>query len=302
MKYFAFIYSLGSLFLASLLSGCTDEKSTPAPVRDSNEMVFDLRYPAVSAPSSRVTADRFDPDDRIGVYVTQSGVPLEIAGNYVTNEELTYADGVWEASRPIYWNDGTYDIFAYYPYTSPVVSVDDFPFTVSTDQNSAGDAHTLGGFESSDFLYARAYGQQSGKEAVSLQFRHVMSKLVVRLIKGEDFEGDLPSDAEVLIHNTVPSATIDLSVGIATKYAYGLESTIRAKSSGNQIYSAILVPQRLSTRRPLIEVIMQGVSYLVESTFVFKPGIQHTVSVVIDKNPEQVKIEIGGEIEDWEQA
>ena len=43
---------------------------------------------------------------------------------------------------------------------------------------------------------------------------------------------------------------------------------------------------------------MKGVAYLVESRFVFKPGIQHTITVVISKNPEQVKIEIGGEIED----
>ena len=45
---------------------------------------------------------------------------------------------------------------------------------------------------------------------------------------------------------------------------------------------------------------MKGVAYLVESRFVFKPGIQHTINVVISKNPEQVKIEIGGEIEDWD--
>lgn len=219
MKYFASIYCLGSLCLASLLAGCTDEQAAPtAPVRDANEMVFDVRYPAVSAPSSRVTDDHFDADDRVGVYVTQAGVPLELAGNYVNNELLTYAvDGVWQPARPIYWNEGTYDIFAYCPYTSPVASVNDFPFAVSTDQTTAGDARTPGGFEASDFLFARSAGQKAGNEPVALQFRHIMSKLVVRLVKGEDFEGDLPEDAQVLIHNTVPSATIDLSVGIATK-------------------------------------------------------------------------------------
>ena len=61
-----------------------------------------------------------------------------------------------------------------------------------------------------------------------------------------------------------------------------------------------MVPQRLTNQVPLVEVVMKGVSYMVESKFVFKPGIQHTLSVTISKNPEQVKIEIGGEIEDWE--
>ena len=31
-----------------------------------------------------------------------------------------------------------------------------------------------------------------------------------------------------------------------------------------------------------------------------KQGIQHTVNVTLAKNPDQVKIEIGGEIEDWD--
>ena len=94
-----------------------------------------------------------------------------------------------------------------------------------------------------------------------------MSKLVVRLIKGEDYEGDLAEDATVYIHNTVPSATIDLSAGVATKALYGTETSIKAKPAGDHRYTAILVPQRIDNRRPLIEVVMKGVSYLMESKF-----------------------------------
>ena len=54
-----------------------------------------------------------------------------------------------------------------------------------------------------------------------------------------------------------------------------------------------MVPQRLENRVPLIEVVMNGVSFLYESKFLFKPGIHHIVNLVVDKNPEQVKIEIG---------
>ncbi len=124
--------------------------------------------------------------------------------------------------------------------------------------------------------------------------------MVVRLIKGKDYDGDIPEDAEVYIHNTVPSATIDLSVGIVTRNTYGTAQTIKAKTVDKTQYTAIVVPQRLTNQVPLVEVVMKGVSYMVESKFVFKPGIQHTLSVTISKNPEQVKIEIGGEIEDWE--
>ena len=124
--------------------------------------------------------------------------------------------------------------------------------------------------------------------------------MLIKLIKGDDYEGDLPEDAEVYIHSTVPDATIDLSAGIVTRNPHKTAQSIRAKSLGEHKYSAILVPQRLDNRQPLVEVIMKGVSYLYESKFLFKPGIQHSVQLAVSKNPEQVKIEIGGEIENWE--
>ncbi|MFR3330877.1 MAG: hypothetical protein ACLTSL_12085 [Odoribacter splanchnicus] len=43
---------------------------------------------------------------------------------------------------------------------------------------------------------------------------------------------------------------------------------------------------------------VNGISYLLEDTFNFKAGKQHTLSLTINSNPDQVKIEIGGEIED----
>ena len=60
------------------------------------------------------------------------------------------------------------------------------------------------------------------------------------------------------------------------------------------------MPQRLDNRVPLVEVIMKGVSYLFESKFLFKPGVDHLVNLVITDNPEQVKIEVGGEVENWQ--
>lgn len=65
-------------------------------------------------------------------------------------------------------------------------------------------------------------------------------------------------------------------------------------------YSAIIVPQRIDTRLPLIEVVMEGVSYICNSRFVFKPGMEHLVNVVIDKNANQTKIDINGNTTKWQ--
>jgi hypothetical protein len=96
-------------------------------------------------------------------------------------------------------------------------------------------------------------------------------------MKSEDYEGDLPKDTEVYIHSTVPAATVDLNVEVVTRNQYADVEPIRAKSLGEQKYAAIIVPQRLNNRQPLVEVIMKGVSYLYESKFLFKPGVQHNV-------------------------
>jgi len=286
------------LVTITLTAGCSNELAEKAPA-DNNLMTFSVMHPAQKE-STRATDTGFETNDRIGLFVTEHQAPLQLSGNYVNNALLSYNGSAWTPSKPIYWNDGTYDAFAYYPYNSPLTSVDDYPFSVAIDQSVPQTDQALGGYESSDFLYARSLNITASGQPVALQFRHCMSKLMIRLIKGEDYEGELPDEAEVFVHNTVPDATIDLSVGVVTRNPYSTARSIKALEAGEHRYTAIIVPQRIDNRQPLIEVVMKGVSYLYESKFLFKPGIQHLVSLVITKNPEQVKIEIGGEIEDWE--
>ena len=270
------------------------EAETPADVRHT-PMTFAVVHPAQR---TRVNNNAFEDGDQVGVFVHATDTPLEIGGNLVNNEALTCNGGNWTAARPLYWDDGTFNACAYYPYTTPVSSIEDLPFSVSTDQNAADGE--MDGYEASDFLYARTEGVSASDAPVTLTFRHIMSKLTIRLIKGEDFEGDMPTDAEVYVHNTVPEATIDLSAGVATRYVRGNRATLTARQESDFVFSAIVVPQRVENRMPLIEVIMKGVSYVFESTFQFKPGVEHLVNMVISDNPDQVKIEVGGEIQDWQ--
>lgn len=295
------IYTIG-IGMMLCMAGCGQEESVQKETEPDNVMKFEVVHPSQQSKIvSRATDKAFEKNDRVGLYVVEQNEPLQVSGNYVNNAPLTYDGAAWVPSRPIYWDDGSYNVYAYYPYSTPISSVDETEFSVALDQSSTKSGNELGGYEASDFLWASATKQTASNNAVSLRFKHCMSKLVVRLIKGEDYEGDdLPEDAEVYIHNTVPSATIDLSVGVATKALYGTEKSLKAQAIGGHKYAAIIVPQRIINKRPLVEVVMKGVSYLMESTFVFKPGIQHTISLIISKNPDQVKIEIGGEIENWE--
>lgn len=277
-------------FLSNTACETTKGSDNGMLVPEDGIMTFNVVHPA----QTRATDAGFETDDCIGLYITEQNLPLESAGNYVTNSKLTYDGSIWTPEQKIFWNDKSYDIFAYYPHQSPVTTISDLPFEIASDQT------TKEGYEASDFLWATRKNIGGSQEPVNLIFSHRLSKMNIRLIKGDDYEGELPEKAEVYIHNTVTSATIDLNVGIVTSNRYGTSRSIKAKKTNKQLYSAIVVPQRINNRQPLIEIIMEGVSYMVESSFVFKSGIQHSITLVISKNPEQTKIEIGGEIENWE--
>lgn len=277
------------------LVACADDGEQQYKDARHTPMTFTVTHPS----QTRATATDFENGDRIGLYVAQADAPLEIGGNLVNNEALTRNGSSWTAARTLFWDDGTYNAYAYYPYMQNVSSTTDQPFSVSTDQSTAKTATALGGYEASDLLFATTKDIKASASPISLTFKHIMSKIKIRLIKGEDFEGEMPATADVYIHNTVPTATVDLQAGVATRYVKGTRQTIKAQQEGAYSYSAIVVPQRIDNRQPLVEVVMKGVSYLFESKFVFKPGVEHLVNLVITDNPDKIKIEIGGEVENW---
>ncbi len=284
------------LCLAAMAAGCqkmTDGPKADTPVYEEGQMRFEMNYPA-----TKVTATEFEEGDGIGLYVTSyeaEPVPLQISGNWANNVAAVKTGADWVTAKKIFWSEGKMDVYAYYPYMT-VTSVDEQPFSVALDQNAAGDAGTLGGYEASDFLWARTSGAVEADGAVALAFEHRLTKFVVKLVKGKDYEGELPDESELYIHNVVPTATIDFATGAVTKDLFGEPATIRARKVDNETFEAIIVPQRVESRRPFIELIANGVSYLIEDTFNFKTGMQHTLSLTINSNPDQVSVEIGGAV------
>ena len=284
---------MATLMAAMTFTACqnSDVDEVTSNVTGQDEIVLDMIHP--NGVATRATETAFENSDKVGVYVTAADAALQLGGNEVNNELFTYNGSVWTANRKVYWNKGKHNVYAYYPYSETVNDVENYSFSVQEDQSTAKN------FTLSDFLWASAKDITASASAVKMQFAHKLSCVVVKLEKGENFEGNIPNDTQVYIYSTVAKANIDLSTGDAAKDDYAGSSSIRCLQKSAAEYTAIVVPQNITTRRPLVEVITGGVSYLMEGKISLKPGYRHTLTVTLDKNPEKVKIDIGGEIGNW---
>ena len=287
-----------TIICAALLVGSCSKFDNPNIVED-GVMRIEASHPSVT----KATTSGFEDGDKIGIYVTeyssaeQDAVasPLQISGNWANNVAATLSNSSWETSKNLFWSDKKLDIYGYYPHMRPG-PITKHPFAVSLDQSGEGSDGNMGGYEASDFLWGKTEGAVQGEGPVSVALKHSCSKLVVKLVKGSNYTGEFPSLAELYIHNVVPTATIDFTTGAVVKDIFGEPATIKARKVDNETYEAIIVPQRITTRLPFLEFISYGISYLAEGTFLFKAGVEHTIKFTIDSNPNQIRVEIGGEV------
>ncbi len=254
---------------------------------------------------TRVVDGTFEAEDKLGLYVTDysddtTPAPLQISGNRANNVAMVFDGASWATERAVYWGDGKSDVYAYYPYME-VEDVDKQPFSVATDQTVDN------AYETSDFLWAKAAGVSQSDGAVSLEMQHSMSRLVVKIMAGEEYVGSLPADATVHLHSTVTDAHISLTNGSVVKDPQGGTHSIKMRNLGIHtfaegeavVYEAIVVPQMLETSVPLLEINSKSVSYLLEDMFNFKPGVSYTYTAVMNTSTTAIRIDIGGTTDDW---
>lgn len=271
-----------------LLTGLSCSKETELP---EDRMQFN---PSLPFSSTKATDTAFEPSDAIGIYVVDEAAgDLELSGNWANNAKGVFDGQDWDIAPAIYWKgESRFNVYSYYPYSREVNSVEDFRFPLQLDQR--GDGYTL-----SDFMWAKCLSASREDGPVDLHFTHRLSRIDVNLVKGEYYEGELPQDAVVKIHGTVPVALVDLKSGDIVKDPEAVSAPIIARNTASGSYSAIVVPQKLLSQVPLIEVIINDVSYLVSSKFIFEAGVRHSVDVVLSDNPDKVVINVGGGIDEW---
>lgn len=240
-------------------------------------------------PETKANASSFESGDAVSLYAVEYDgsvqIPLQIGGNIMNNERITFNGTQWNAERTLYWGNQPCDFYALYPYQPEVTSIERYPFALAIDQNDEG-------YEVSDLLFAKAEHVSHSDGPVQLQFKHMMSKVVVNLHKGGQFEGDIPNDVVAHIYNTTTSCTVNWQTGSVEKDVFGTKKTLTMRKIRNDYFEAVVVPQNIEKRTPLIELTMGGIAYLLETSISFRPGYVYTIDITLNTSPDQEQIEI----------
>lgn len=284
--------------LVLLAFGCKQEEGVEPT--DNGEIKVEAHL------ASRATMTEFEYGDKLGLYAVEymngEAHPLQAGGNYLNNEPMMYSQSKWTSDRKIYWSDAACDFYGIYPY-QPLKTVENVLFEVATDQNAPETGEALSGYEASDLMWAKAENVSRADGSVKLKFDHMMSRLVVKIVKGPRFEGEIPDDIVTHLYNTATTAKVNFATAALEKYVYSENKTITMRKVDNLTFDAIVVPQFIERTTPLVEITMGGIAYLLNYSMSFRPGYQHTITVTLNTSPDQEKIEIGieGEVGGWEE-
>lgn len=262
---------------------------------------------------SRVDDGGFCDGDVIGVYIVdyegENAGELLSAGNRATNARFVYDEAAnrWSGAYDIYWKDKEtpVDVYGYYPYGEPE-DVTTYEFAVRRDQSGAGENGRMGGYEASDFLWAKAEKATQDEQVIRLAFRHRMALARVMLEEGEGFgEGEWAGlEKQVLVTNTRRESVIDLRTGVVTVRGEVAETGIVPFEREGEFW-AIVVPQEMESGTELFRITAGGTvySFARKTRFTYTPGKMHNFTIQVNKKEAEGEYEfvlIGESVTAWE--
>lgn len=237
----------------------------------------------------RATATSWELNDVIGITCNgkQVNVPYEYTGG-----EGNYFKAV-DRTQEI-WLMGTdeYDISAYYPHMGDSGMEPERVEILTTSENQVSEEKR----SEIDFLFASAVADRENPN-VQLDFKHVMSRIVLSFKAGEEIE--TLSNIDCYITGAKHEGVFSPSTGVASvneDAAVGSLNQILT-ADNNHTMVAIVLPQALSNSGLLIEAGMNGVYYRVDLSYAdlpeLKSGYSYNYTIVADKyNDNPIKLTI----------
>lgn len=230
---------------------------------------------AVEPLITKATDSEFEEGDMIGLSVTND------EGVYAENALLTYKGEAFSGELKWYMDEEKpSELFAYYPYMSGGIRDG---FSVAQDQTA--------GIADYDLMFATKSNVRPGNNAVSMVFKHQMTKVTV-------YTANLSQQhiASVSLSGLVTKVILDeTGRGVVPDPDAEMLSVKTCNVRTDTVWTSIIVPQKASMQ---LEVLMEDGTLLKKqlAEFTLAGGTHYTVSAVVNSD---LKIITYGQILPW---
>ena len=187
-----FIKYFWALPLLGMLSGCSDSEVSEGSQNANNAINFAVTTSKQSSSDSRATivdndAVRVD-GSSFGLYAYShsadwvKGTAPSTTPNFMNNQEVKYDGSSWKYDPLKFWTDDKISFFGYLPYaTSKLLDgITDAAVTASAEANAMPQVEfqqTMDAAKMIDFVASHAINKKSGDGIVTLDFKHVLTRL-----------------------------------------------------------------------------------------------------------------------------
>lgn len=260
---------VSSLTICGLLTACLSEPDFEPVVEGGIEISLDG---SINQIATKVTAQGFETGDALGLYAvnyengnTTPGTLLA-EGNQADHVKyiFNFENWQWTPVKKVYYKDvnTNVDLYVFYPHAEPA-SVEAYNFEVRKDQSKPKSQTTLGGYEASDFLWAKVENVTPTESKIKVQLDHKMAGVHVVLAEGTGFEQDeFPLlEKSVLAVNTTRKATINMATGFVTPVGEPQANGIVMSSQTDGSFRGIVVPQSITAGTHLFKITIDGMTY-----------------------------------------
>lgn len=293
MKRKARVFAL--LAMVFVIGACNDTPEVP-PVGGDDLSNIELKIDAVTGDFTRATDTAFETGDAISVFGYKSDLNDYASWQtWLANGKFTKGSNGFSSDQPYYWYEGEDKghIVGLYPYNANYTAENfignGITFNVKLDQS------THAGYTASDLMFAVANNVTPSTEKVVLEFKHLLSKLVV------DIDNQTARTIkEVYVTNVYGGATYTIVGG----YTNGNIETIKAGKLANansgytDSYALIVPPHEGIPSIAITTTDDKQYTFSVNEAINFNAGkVRHLKVTITEDN---ISTEIDATIRDWE--
>ena len=285
---------ISSLAICGLLTGCLSEPEFEPVVEGSGiEISLDGSIKQVA---TKATAEGFETGDALGLYAVnyengnQTPGTLLAEGNQADHVKyiFNFENWQWTPVKKVYYKDinTNVDLYVFYPYSEPS-SIEEYNFEVQKDQSKAKTQTSLGGYEASDFLWAKVENVAPTEGKIKVQLDHKMAGIHVVLAEGTGFEeGEFALIAKsVLATGVTRKASINMATGTVTPVGEAQATGIVMCPQTDGSFRAVVAPQTVASQASLFSITVEGLTYKFrkDADFTYEAGKVNKFTIKINR-------------------